>query len=60
MIKRYLYLVEVNKILQEFLTSQIIAGGSDQFISESRKQLLTNQSETKTHERFIDYLKKLK
>jgi hypothetical protein len=57
--KRYYYLIEVNKILQEFITNEIIKGGSDTFIAESRKQLLANQNETKTHERFIEFLKTL-
>jgi hypothetical protein len=57
--RRYYYLIEVNKILQGFITDQIIKGGSDAFIQESRKQLLSNQSETKTHEKFIEYLNTL-
>jgi hypothetical protein len=57
--RRYYYLIEVNKILQEYLTKEIIKGGSDTFIQESRKQLLSNQNETKTHERFIEFLQTL-
>lgn len=58
MVRRYRYLIEVNKILEEYLTQQIIAGGSEDFIKDSRKQLLSIQGETKTHERFVNYLTK--
>lgn len=60
MVRRYRYLIEVNKILEEYLTQQIIAGGSEDFIKDSRKQLLSIQGETKTHERFVNYLTKWK
>lgn len=59
MIRRYRYLIEVNRLLEEFITQQIIAGGSDEFIIQSRKQLLANQAETKSHEAFVRFLKGL-
>lgn len=60
LIRRYRYLNEVNNIMEEFITQQILRGGSDEFINESRKQLLNLQQDTKRQGELVDFLKNLK
>ncbi len=60
LIRRYEYLNEVNKILEEYLTTRILAGGSAEFIGKGRKDLIEKQNEIKETDKMVDFLKKLK
>lgn len=60
LVKRYKYLVEVDKIMEEFVTKSILDGGSEEFIAASRNQLLTLQRDISSKEKLIDFLKTLK
>lgn len=60
LLEQYRYLNEVNKLLEGYLTKQIISGGSQEFISKGRADLVAKQNEMKVNEKFIDYLLKLK
>ncbi len=60
LIKQYEYLVEVNKILEEYITEKILVGGSTKFIEDGRKQLITKQSEIRENEAFLQFLSKVK
>ena len=54
--RRYTYLIEVDKILEEFTTQSILDGGSQEFITASRKQLVTLQNEIGAKERLLNFL----
>lgn len=56
-LRRYPYLIEVNKLLEEYQTKLLIDGGSDEFIAQTRKQLLNTQGEIRSHQDFINWLK---
>jgi hypothetical protein len=60
MVRRYKYLNEVNKILEEYLTSKILRGGSAEFLQKGRNDLVKSQNEIKEQENFIEFLKKTK
>lgn len=60
LVRRYEYLTEVNKILEEYLTKKILQGGSQEFLSKGRADLIKNQNETKENRNFVEFLKKLK
>ena len=57
LIRRYRYLNEVNRLMEEFVTKSILDGGSQEFVSASRKQLLTLQNEIKSSQKLLDFLK---
>lgn len=58
--KQYEYLVEVNAILEEYLTEKLLQGGSQEFMAKGRADLATKQAELKTNLEFIEFLKRLK
>jgi hypothetical protein len=58
--KQYEYLVEVNTILEEYITQKILTGGSQKFIEDGRKNLITKQSEIKENKSFLEFLSKVK
>jgi len=60
LIRRYEYLIEVNNLMEEFITNEILSGGSDSFIGESRKQLINLQNENKKQVAMVAFLKSLK
>lgn len=60
LLRRYKYLIEVDKIMEGFVTKTILDGGSAEFIAASRKQLLTLQNDIGSKERLINYLNKIK
>lgn len=56
--KQYEYLVEVNTLLEEYITQKILTGGSAQFIEAGRKNLITKQAEIKENKGFLEFLAK--
>lgn len=60
LIKRYKYLIEVDRIMEEFVTKTILDGGSEEFIAASRNQLLTLQRDISSKEKLIAFLKEIK
>lgn len=60
LIHRYRYLIEVNKILEEYITSRILAGGSAEFLAKSRNDLVAKQNEIKETEKMVEFLKSIK
>ncbi len=60
LIKQYEYLVEVNTLLEEYITEKILTGGSQEFITKGRQNLITKQSEIKENLSFLEFLAKVK
>lgn len=60
LLTRYRYLVEIDKILEEFITGKIISGGTTEFISKGRQELVAKQSEISKTEKLIDFLSSIK
>lgn len=60
LIRRYEYLNEVNKILEEYVTTRILAGGSAEFLAKSRSDLVNKQNEIKETDNMVTFLRKTK
>ncbi len=60
LIHQYEYVMQVDKLLEGYLTKQILSGGSQEFLEKGRKDLIQKQNEMKTNQKFIDYLKSVK
>jgi len=60
LIRRYEYLSEVTRVLEEYVTKRILDGGSEDFISRSRNELLKHQAELAENQNLLDFLKDLK
>ncbi len=58
--KQYKYLVEVNTLLEEYITNKIMMGGSTQYIEKGRKDLITKQAEIRENQTFLEFLAKAK
>lgn len=58
--RRYAYLIEVDKIMEEYVTQVILEGGSDEFIGASRKQLVNLQNDIKSKEKLLLFLNQTK
>lgn len=56
--KQYEYLVEVNTLLEEYITKKILEGGSTKFIEDGRKNLITKQAEIRENKSFLEFLAK--
>jgi hypothetical protein len=57
--EQYEYLVEVNTILEEYLTEKLLGGGDADFMAKGRKQLADKQGELKSNKDFIEFLTKI-
>lgn len=55
--RRYAYLIEVDTIMEEFVTKSILDGGSPEFVTASRKQLVSLQNDISSKKRLLDFLK---
>ncbi len=60
LIRRYEYLNQVNRVLEEYITERILAGGSADFLGKSRNDLVAKQGEIRETDKMIAFLRKLK
>ena len=60
LIRRYEYLNQVNAILEEYITSKILEGGSKEFLEKGRQDLISKQSEIRETTKMVEFLKKIK
>ena len=58
--KQYEYLVEVNNLLEEYITQKVLDGGSAKFIEDGRKNLIQKQAELRENKTFLEFLAKAK
>lgn len=58
--KQYEYLVEVNNLLEEYITQKVLDGGSAKFIEDGRKNLIQKQAELRENKTFLEFLAKTK
>lgn len=58
-IHRYMYLIEVNNLLEEYITKSLLNGGPQDFLDKGRKDLVSTQQDTQQKRSFINFLKKL-
>ena len=56
LIKQYEYLLEVNNLLEEYITKKVLTGGSKEYIEKGRQNLISKQSEIKENESFLEFL----
>jgi len=54
--RRYEYLVEVDKLMEEFTTKTILDGGSKEFIGQARNQLVNLQKDIQSKGRMLEFL----
>jgi len=54
LIRRYKYLLEVNKVLEEYVTTRVIDGETNR-----RKELVEKQKEIAEMNRLIDFFKRI-
>lgn len=60
LVRRYKYLIEVDRLMEEFTTRTILEGGSEEFKQASRKQLITLQGDIKSKQRLLEFLQNTK
>jgi hypothetical protein len=56
-VHRYAYLIEVNNLLEDYITKSLLEGGSPEFLDKGRKDLVSTQQDTKQKESFINFIK---
>ena len=59
LVKRYEYLNEVNKIMESYITRRILDGGSQEFLTKSRSDLVNKQNEIKETEKMVEFIRNL-
>jgi hypothetical protein len=60
LIRRYEYLNEVNAVLEEYITSKILEGGSAEFLAKGREDLIKKQAEIRETVKMVEFLKRIK
>lgn len=60
LLRRYDYLNEVNRILEEYITNRIISSESQAITDQARKDLILKQNEIRETETLVAFLKKLR
>jgi hypothetical protein len=60
LIHKYIYLIENDKLLEEYETKKILDGGmNEEQLQKSRAELLRIQFRLKSENHFVDFLKSL-
>lgn len=60
LLSQYEYVMEVDRLLEDYLSSNLLRGGSDEFMKVGRENLIKKQQEIKTNTEFIKFLKEYK
>lgn len=60
LIHQYQYVQEVNRIMEEYMTAQLLKGGSDEFMAKGRSDLAKTQNDLKVNKEFISFLQNLR
>lgn len=60
LIRRYEYLIEVNTVLEEYITAKILEGGSQEFLTKGRQDLISKQAEIRETTKMVEFLRKVK
>jgi hypothetical protein len=60
LIRRYEYLNEVNAVLEEYITFKILEGGSQEFLTKGREDLIKKQAEIRETTKMLEFLKSIK
>ena len=57
LINRYEYLNEVDKLMEDYQTAQILRGGSAEFLAKGRDELSKSQSRIKEQQTLVAFLR---
>lgn len=57
LIWKFSYVIEVDKIMEKYMTQAILNGGSQEFLAESRKKLAGLQGDIKSRQELVNFLK---
>lgn len=60
LLSQYEYVMEVDHLLEDYLSSNLLRGGSDEFMKKGRENLINKQKEIKTNAEFIQFLQNYK
>lgn len=60
LINRYEYLNEVDRLMEQYQTQQILRGGSEQFLTQARKGLSESQARMKEQQNLVTFLRQVK
>ena len=56
LLEQYEYVAVVDELLEDYLSSNLLNGGSDEFMKVGRQNLIKKQQEIKTNAEFIKFL----
>lgn len=59
LIRRYEYLNEVDKLMEEFVTQRILDGGSQELIEKRRKELIQTTAKIGETKKLIKFLRNI-
>lgn len=54
--RRYRYLIEVDKLLEEYITERILSGSNPEIINKARQDLVQKQNEIAESKKFLEFL----
>lgn len=60
LLNQYEYVMEVDHLLEDYLSSNLLRGGSAEFMKVGRENLVKKQGEIKTNREFIQFLQNYK
>lgn len=59
LIHKYEYVLEVEKLLEEYVMSKLLEGGGEEFMNAGRKELASQQAKVRETEKMLNYFREL-
>lgn len=59
LIHKYEYVLEVEKLIEEYVMSKLLEGGSEEFMNMGRKELASQQAKVRETEKMLNYFREL-
>lgn len=59
LIHKYEYVLEVEKLLEDYVMSKLLEGGSEEYMNVGRKELASQQAKVRETEKMLNYFREL-
>lgn len=59
LVHRYEYLLEVEKLMEEYVMAKLLDGGSDEYMQAGRQELAGQQAKVRETTKMLNYLRSL-
>ena len=59
LVRKYEYVIEVEKLLEEYVMAKLLEGGGEEYMNKGRQELASQQVKVRETEKMLNYFREL-